>query len=201
LARLRRKRHKRHQSTHPIAIQHPLYTGYFDGACAPINPGGTAAYGAVLFREGEQVWACSELFQPEPGKERETSNNLAEYCGLIAILEQLIHLGAQQEPIMIYGDSDLVIQQIFGHWKIKAGIYVSYAHKAQALRSTFSHLGGQWIPRTKNTIADALSKAPLLQAGVLPPVSLGDAEQDETYDRDYTFTYYTPMTTSDPEPS
>src|SRR2546427_730178 len=123
LARLRRTRHKRHQSQQPIAIEHPLYIGYFDGACAPINPGGTAAYGAVLLREGERIWECSALFQPEPGKECETSNNLAEYCGLIALLEQLIHLRAQQEPIMLYGDSNLVIQQIFGPWKITAGIY------------------------------------------------------------------------------
>ena len=200
-ARLRRTRHKRHQSPQPIAIQHPLYTGYFDGSCGPINPGGTAAYGAVLMREGARIWECSVLFQPEPGKERETSNNLAEYCGLIAILEHLIHLWAQQEPIMIYGDSALVIKQIFGHWQIKVGIYVPYAQKAQALRRTFTNLGGQWIPRTKNTIADALSKAPLLKAGVFPPLALGEDEQDANDDRDSILRCYTPMATSDPEPS
>jgi ribonuclease HI len=171
LARLRRTRHKRHKRQQPIALQHPLYTGYFDGSCGPINPGGMAAYGALILREGQLIWECSALFQPEPGKERETSNNLAEYCGLIALLEHLIHLGAQQEPIMIYGDSDLVIKQMFGPWKIKSGIYAPYAHKAQVLRRMFAHLGGQWIPRTKNTKADALSKAPLLQAGVLPPMT------------------------------
>ena len=191
LARLRRKRHKRHQSQQPIAIQHPLYTGYFDGSCGPINPGVIAAYGAVVFREGARLWTCSALFQPEQGKERETSNNLAEYCGLIALLEQLIHLGAHDEPIMIYGDSALVIKQIFGHWHIKAGIYVPYAHKAQALRRTFTNLGGQWIPRTKNTMADALSKAPLLKAGVLPPGRLGDDEQDANDERDSTLRSYT----------
>src|SRR4051794_26898435 len=116
----RRKRPKRQKSTQPLALHPPLYTGYFDGSCWPINPGGIAAYGAVIFREGQRIWERSALFEPEPGKERETSNNLAEYCGLIALLEQLIRLGARQEPIMIYGDSDLVIKQIFGHWKIKA---------------------------------------------------------------------------------
>jgi ribonuclease HI len=201
VSRLRRKRHKRHQSQQPIALQQPLYTGYFDGSCGPINPGGTAAYGAVLLREGERIWECSALFQPEPGKERQTSNNLAEYCGLIALLEHLIHLGAQQEPIMLYGDSNLVIQQVFGHWHIKAGIYAPYAHKAQALRRTFAHLGGQWIPRTKNTMADALSKAPLLKAGVLPSIRLGNDEEDTNADRDSTLRSYTRLAASDPEPS
>jgi hypothetical protein len=57
-------------------------------------------------------WEYSEVYHPPPGKERETSNNLAEYLGLIAILEHLIHIEAQHEPIMVYGDSNLVIQQM-----------------------------------------------------------------------------------------
>jgi ribonuclease HI len=193
VARLRRQRRQGHKSTQPLALQYPLYTGYFDGSCWPINPGGVAAYGAVIFREGHRIWECSALFEPEPGKERETSNNLAEYCGLIAVLEQLINLGAQEEPIMVYGDSNLVIQQVFGQWKIKAGIYMPYAHKAKALRSLFAQLGGQWIPRTQNTLADALSKAPLLRAGLLPPVHRGEAEHEVHYDRDYIVKHYTPM--------
>jgi ribonuclease HI len=142
------------------AIPHPTYVAYFDGACGPANPGGTAAYGAVIVQEGQRIWECRELFHPAQGKERETSNNLAEYCGLIAVLEHLLALGAQHEPIMVYGDSKLVIEQMLGHWKIRAGIYTPYARKALALCRTFTHLRGQWIPREQNTVADALSKAP-----------------------------------------
>ena len=79
--------------------------------------------------------------------------------------EPLIDLGAQHEPIMVYGDSQLVIQQIFGKWKIKAGFYVPYAHKAKELCRAFSNLHGQWIPRRQNTVADELSKRPLRAAG------------------------------------
>src|SRR5262245_7291390 len=89
--RRQRQRRQRQKSTQPLAIHDPLYTGYFDGSCWPRNPGGIAAYGAVLLREGQRIWECSALFEPQPGKERETSNNLAEYCGLIALLEQLLH--------------------------------------------------------------------------------------------------------------
>ncbi len=66
------------QSRQLPAIPHPTYVAFFDGACGPVNPGGTAAYGAVIMQTGQQVWAWSALFHPEPGNERETSNHLAE---------------------------------------------------------------------------------------------------------------------------
>ena len=157
---------RRAKYTQPPVINNPTYIAYFDGACEPVNAGGTAAYGAVIMQEGHHIWECSELFYPAQGKEHETSNNLAEYCGLIAVLEHLLSLGAQQEPIMVYGDSQLVIQQMFGRWNIKAGIYVPYALKAKELCQIFSMLSGQWIPRQQNTVAHALSKAPLKAAGV-----------------------------------
>jgi ribonuclease HI len=153
--------------TQPLVIATPVYTGYFDGSCEPNKPGGTAAYGAVIVQDGQHIWECSELFYPEQGKEDQTSNNLAEYCGLLAILGHLLLIGAQHESIMVYGDSSLVIQQMFGHWKIKAGVYVPYAHKAQELCRAFSNIGGQWIPRKQNSVADGLSKAPLLKAGIV----------------------------------
>ncbi|WP_179137495.1 RNase H family protein [Candidatus Entotheonella palauensis] len=92
-------------------MTNPVYKAYFDGSCGPKNPGGTAAYGAVIFRHKKRIWEHSEVYRPPPGKERETSNNLAEYLGLIAILEHFIHIEAQHKPIMVYGDSKLVINK------------------------------------------------------------------------------------------
>jgi ribonuclease HI len=154
------------QYTQPLVKSNPTYIAYFDGSCGPKNPGGRAAYGAFILREGQHIWECSKLFHPEQGKERETSNNLAEYLGLITVLEHLLYLEVQQEPIMVYGDSELVIDQMFGQKKIRSGIYVPYARKAQALCRAFSNLHGQWIPREQNTIADALSKVPLQAASI-----------------------------------
>src|SRR5262249_38090268 len=54
----------------------------------------------------------------------------------------------------------------FGQWKIKAAFYVPYAHKAKELCQSFSKLSGQWIRRELNTVADALSKAPLKAVGI-----------------------------------
>jgi ribonuclease HI len=160
------KKHSMNQYTQSFVISNPTYIAYFDGAYRSTVRGVSAAYGAIIIQHGEPMWECSKPVYPEQGNEPQTSNNVAEYCGLIAILEYLIHLGAQHEPIMVYGDSNLVIQQMFGSWKINEGAYVPYARKAKALRQVFTNLSGQWIPREENTVADALSKAPLKADGI-----------------------------------
>jgi ribonuclease HI len=112
------------QYTQSFVISNPTYIAYFDGAYETVHPEGRAAYGAIVIQEGRTIWECSKLLCPEQGNEYQTSNNVAEYYGLIAVLEYLINLGVQLEPIMVYGDSKMVIQQMFGAWKIKEGLYV-----------------------------------------------------------------------------
>lgn len=140
---------------------------YFDGCCEPINPGGTASYGAVIFVGKNRVWECSEIFFPATGKEKDTSNNVAEYCGFISILEYLLENKLNQESITIYGDSKLVIEQMQGNWRMIKGFYLPYAKKAKELFVKFKKTKLYWIPRDKNDIADELSKAQLKKAGVI----------------------------------
>jgi ribonuclease HI len=142
------------------------YIAYFDGACEPINPGGTATYGAVIIQAGEPIWMCSEVYQPAPGHEHQTSNNLADHSGLIAVLKWFASQGLFDAEISVYGDSALVINQVFGTWRIKKGLYAPLAHKAHELLEAFDRVQGQWISRERNTVADLLSKAPLKRAGV-----------------------------------
>jgi ribonuclease HI len=140
---------------------------YFDGCCEPVNPGGTASYGAVIFDGKKRIWDCSKIFFPQKGKEKETSNNVAEYSGFIAILEYLLENNLDGNKIIIHGDSNLVIQQMLGKWKIKKGYYVPFAYKARELLGKFKKQPTLvWIPREKNDIADELSKAELVKAGV-----------------------------------
>jgi ribonuclease HI len=143
-----------------------MYEAYFGGACGPVNPGGTATYGTVIFQDGNRVWECSEVFCPEPGHERETSNNVAEYSGLLAVLHWFADQDLFDVEIIVYGDSRMAIEQIFGSWKIRKGAYVPLALEARRLLRQFRNINGQWIPRHKNHIADKLSKAALTRAGV-----------------------------------
>ena len=62
------------------------YIAYFDSACEPVNPGGTASYGAAIYENQQLIWKCSEIY----GRGEHTSNNVAEYAALIAVLEWFI---------------------------------------------------------------------------------------------------------------
>ena len=125
-----------------------------------------AAYGAVILKDGQRIWSQSQIFFPLKDREKETSNNVAEYNGFLAILLQLKGMSLQQEEIHIYGDSNLVIQQMSGSWRIKQGFYVPFALSARKLIVQFPRLSLHWIPREENHLADKLSKAELIKAGV-----------------------------------
>ncbi len=143
-----------------------MIQAYFDGSCGPVNPGGTAAFGAVVYKDGQRVWECSQIFQPLPGEEQLTSNNVAEYCGLLALLNYFLENKMREEQIVVRGDSNLVIQQMNGRWKIKKGFYLPVALEAQRKVKDFSNIHFEWIPREQNELADELSKQELKTNGI-----------------------------------
>ncbi len=142
-----------------------MIKAFFDGCCEPINPGGVSAYGVVIFRDEEKIWEDSRIFYPTKGK-KDTSNNLAEYRGFKAILDYLLANKLNNEHIEIFEDSMLVIEQMFGNWQIRSGLYVPIAFACKKLLKNFPQIRGHWIPREKNSLADKLSKGKLLNAGV-----------------------------------
>lgn len=170
----------------PVAPQDfpARYTCFFDGCCEPVNPGGTAGFGAVAFdsalpggRYGERVWECSRMIPPAPS----TSNNVAEYLAINAIFDWLLERDAVSQTIHVFGDSRLVICQLWGHplgvgkkWKVhgvdttdkKPGFYAPHAVQARGKLALLPRCYGFWIPRDENDIADELSKAELKRAGV-----------------------------------
>lgn len=141
------------------------YTAFFDGACEPRNPGGTAGYGAVIFNEAQRVWQHSGMIPASPLN----SNNVAEYLAFNAALDWFIENNLTNAQILIKGDSMLVIQQCFGRWRVKKGLYAKYAIEAKEKVKKFSTLQGKWISRVHNTLADELSRGAIngkLEPGV-----------------------------------
>ena len=136
---------------------------FFDGACEPINPGGTAGFGAAIFRSGSLIWKTSGSLDP---KDYQTSNNVAEYAALNVTLEYLVGQNWQDRKVEIRGDSKLVIQQCRGEWQIKSGLYAPSAHRAQDLLKQFANVSFKWIPRAENHVADELSMAELTKRGI-----------------------------------
>ena len=116
------------------------------------NPG-PAAYGALV-RDA----ATGETLMAEGLPIGDTTNNVAEYSGLIAGLEmaRLVDPGAAVEVRM---DSKLVIEQMAGRWKIKHPSMKPLALKASGLRPPA--VRWTWVPRAENKRADALANSAL----------------------------------------
>lgn len=83
---------------------------YFDGACEPRNPGGNMGIGACIRCGNGELFAYSD-FVPAA---RHNSNNVAEYMAFEKLLDFFIEKKCSNQRIFIYGDSKLVIEQMFG---------------------------------------------------------------------------------------
>jgi len=85
----------------------------------------------------------------------ETTNNIAEYSALIRGLEELLAMKA--EEIVICLDSELVVRQLCGEYKVKdAGIKPLF-EKALGILRNFKAYDIKHIERSKNTEADKLA--------------------------------------------
>ena len=97
-----------------------------------------------------------------------TTNNVAEYRGLIAGLEEARRLGAQDVAVRM--DSKLVVEQMAGRWKVKHPAMAELHQQARALASTFDHVRFTWIPREQNKHADGLANEAMDRAANGEPV-------------------------------
>ena len=138
-------------------IEDNEYNAWFDGACEPVNPGGTATFGVVI-KDQDGTVLLKEYGLV--GKGSTMSNNLAEYAGVLHILKYLSYRPPGR--VTIHGDSNLVISQLNGKWRIRKGLYLSIAMEAKELLADLHSLGWQidlrWIPRVQNEECDVLSK-------------------------------------------
>lgn len=80
---------------------------WFDGSCAPINPGGYCGYGYFISSDGQKIKEESKCV----GSGAKYSNNVGEYEGLKSALKWLKDQGFRHQKIKVYGDSRLVIEQ------------------------------------------------------------------------------------------
>ncbi|AWB84413.1 bifunctional RNase H/acid phosphatase [Corynebacterium liangguodongii] len=123
-------------------------TVYTDGGSRG-NPG-VAGSGSVVYSEAGETLA--EIAYVVGQK---SSNNVAEYHGLLRGLEAARDLGATE--VDVYMDSKLVVEQMSGRWKIKHPDMQELALAARALAGGFTSVTYTWVPRAKNKKADELS--------------------------------------------
>ena len=123
------------------------------------NPG-PAAIGAIIKDEqGKVIDSISQGIG-------DATNNQAEYRAVIAALENAVGLGASQ--VDMRSDSELVIRQINGRYRVKNASLKPLYQKVKQLQSQFAGFTITHIPREQNTEADSLANIALKW----PPVTI-----------------------------
>jgi ribonuclease HI len=92
------------------------------------------------------------------------TNNQAEYIGLIHGMAAALKAGVKN--ITVFGDSELVIRQMTGVYKVKQPIMQKMHAKATMLRTQFLTARFEWLPRESNAVADGLSKVAMKQPAI-----------------------------------
>jgi ribonuclease HI len=122
-----------------------------DGA-ARGNPG-PAAIGATLKDEqGNQIATISRRIGT-------TTNNQAEYRAVITALEKAVKLGVKD--VELRADSELVIKQINGRYKVKNVALRPLYQEVVKLIGLLDRFKASYIPRERNSEADALANKAL----------------------------------------
>lgn len=122
---------------------------YADGGSRG-NPG-TAGSGTVIYAaDGKTI--LDEIVYVVGKK---STNNVAEYYGLLRGVERAAELGATE--VEFFMDSKLVVEQINGRWKIKHPDMQKLAVEARKYINTFDSFSLSWVARAKNSVADKLS--------------------------------------------
>lgn len=129
------------------------WRAWFDGSAHP-NPGRCGIGGLLRGPDGATVEISRAAGHGNSSE--------AEYRALIAVLEAAVAGGAHD--LVIYGDSRVVIDDMNGPALYAAVSLARYRTAAHALLAQLQGVTLRWIPRHKNTAADALSQ----RASALP---------------------------------
>ena len=123
------------------------YLLQFDGLAQP-NPG-EASSGAILYSPSrEPVYETGEYI-------KFATNNAAEYTGLIIGLRLALEKGFTN--LLVEGDSQLIIFQAQGKWKVKNENLKKYNKEVCNLVSQFEFIAMRHIRRELNKDADRIT--------------------------------------------
>lgn len=109
------------------------------------NPG-PAAYGFVVKKD-------NRIIHEQNGYIGIATNNFAEYTALIEALTWL-EKHSKEQRLEFFLDSQLVVSQVNGIYKVKNANIRDFIFKVRTLESNFSTIVYQHVPRIKNQEAD-----------------------------------------------
>jgi phosphoribosylglycinamide formyltransferase-1 len=111
------------------------------------NPGPAASAFVLTDPQGKRIQAKAFFLG-------EATNNVAEYTALHRALEAAQSLDAEQ--IIVYSDSELLVRQINGQYKVKSDLIRPLFAESVAMLGLFKNWQVSHIPREKNKLADEL---------------------------------------------
>jgi ribonuclease HI len=121
------------------------WTIYTDGGSRG-NPG-PAAYAYVIKRAG-----AADI--EEKCYLGQTTNNIAEYTGMVKALEHALELGGRR--IVVNSDSELMVKQMNGEYRVKNEGLKPLFDQASKLRRQFESVTFKHVYREQNSQADGL---------------------------------------------
>lgn len=130
---------------------------WIDGASKG-NPG-DAGFGVFLERDCDHEEVIGYL-----GK---ATNNVAEYAALIAALMLAAERGI--DKLVVYSDSQLLVRQVNGAYRVKAPHLKPIFLQALKLRQAISDFTIEHVGREENKKADGLANQAIDQRAALPP--------------------------------
>lgn len=125
-------------------------TLFFDGACRG-NPG-PMSIGVVLLENGTRVKELSKRLGTG-------TNNIAEWNALVEGLRLALDHGCKE--LEVKGDSQLIIKQITGRYRVKNDNLIPFFREARKLCDNFEKLTFKWVAREENVYTDTLSNRAL----------------------------------------
>jgi ribonuclease HI len=140
---------------------------YVDGACSG-NPGPCGSAAILKDPDGTTLLERMRAFGP-------ATNNVAEYQAVILGLEMAAELRPRR--LTIRSDSELMVRQLAGEYRIKAPHLKPLYNQAMRLLQPFENVEVEHIPREKNTEADKLSKKAVEKARAVDATIPADARK------------------------
>jgi len=111
------------------------------------NPGPSASGSVILADDGTPLREVGEFLGIK-------TNNVAEWHALVVGLREALELGIEDLDVRL--DSELVVRQLSGAYRVKHPDLIPLFGKARSLIRQFSRVDVQHIPRAENVLADAL---------------------------------------------
>ncbi|NCU44766.1 ribonuclease HI family protein [Candidatus Falkowbacteria bacterium] len=134
---------------------HDYLISYTDGG-ARGNPGPSGIGVVLQNKDGETIGEWSEFLGI-------ATNNQAEYKALLLALKQAVALGVVELDCRL--DSELVVKQLKGEYKVKHPDLKPLFEQAKSLISQIKNVSFKHIPRELNKQADQLANQAMDQGG------------------------------------